>query len=90
MTEREAELEELLRRRDEKIAQLEQTVQALLRRIYGVKSEKLDAAQLQLLLDGDEPGKDRSSDGADAPEEDAAANASRVLIFYQNPDDLIN
>ncbi len=88
MTEREAELEAQLRERDEqlqkcleqlgqsneKIRQLEATVQALLRRIYGAKSEKLDPAQLELLLNGDEPGKDESSDGAGAPE-DAAANA---------------
>ena len=37
---------------------------ALLKRIYGAKSEKIDPAQLELLLAGDEPGKDGSSDGA--------------------------
>ena len=50
MTEREAELEALLRQRDEKIAQLEATVQALIKRIFGTKSEKIDPAQLELLL----------------------------------------
>jgi len=76
MTEREAaQLKEQLGAAHKKIAQLEETVQALLRRLYGAKSEKFDPAQLQLLLGGDELGKDQSSDGADAPEEDGAANA---------------
>jgi len=67
--------DEELRKRDAMIARLEETVQALLKRIYGAKSEKLDPAQLELLLSGQEPGKPESSDGADAPEEDGAANA---------------
>ena len=83
MTEREAQLEamvrrleEELRKGDEKIRRLEETVAALLKRIYGTKSEKIDPAQLELLLAGDEPEKAGSSDGADAPEEDDAANAN--------------
>jgi transposase len=77
MTEREAQLEEELRKSNEKIRRLEETVAALLKRIYGAKSEKIDPAQLELLLAGDEPGKAGSSDGADAPAEDDAANAKR-------------
>jgi len=72
MTERVAKLEAMLRERDEKIRRLEETVAALLKRIYGASSEKIDPAQLELLLNGDEPGKDGSSDGADAPEEEDA------------------
>ena len=35
------------------IAQLKQTIDALVRRIFGAKSESLDPAQLLLLLDAD-------------------------------------
>lgn len=84
MTEREVELEaqlrlrdEELRQRDEKIAQLEATVQALIKRIFGTKSEKIDPAQLELLLGGDVPGKPEASDGSDEPEEASDANASK-------------
>jgi transposase len=59
MSPREAELtQELLDCREElarayaKIATLEQTVEILIRRIFGKKSEKLDPAQLLLLLQG--------------------------------------
>lgn len=84
MTEREAELEamlrerdEELRQRDEKIARLEATVQSLIKKIFGAKSEKIDPAQLELLLGADEPGKPEASDGSDEPEEAAAANAAK-------------
>lgn len=77
MTEREAELEAMLRERDAKIARLEATVQALIQRIFGTKSEKIDPAQLELLLGGDEPGKPEASDGSDKPEEASDANANR-------------
>jgi transposase len=57
MTPREAELMELLRQKDEQIARLtahisllEQKVDLLVRRIFGARSEKLNAAQLELLL----------------------------------------
>ena len=57
MTPREAELTEQLRQKDEEIARhktqiklLEQKVDLLVRRIFGAKSEKLNAAQLELLL----------------------------------------
>jgi transposase len=57
MTPREAELTEQLRQKDEQIARLtahvallEQKVDLLVRRIFGARSEKLNAAQLELLL----------------------------------------
>lgn len=64
--------DEELRQRERKIAQLEASVQALLRRLYGAKSEKLDPAQLELLLSDLEAGKGEASSGADAPEEESA------------------
>ena len=67
--------EEMIRERDARIHFLEAKVDALIKRIFGASSEKIDPAQLELLLGGVEPGKAGSSDGADAPEEDAAANA---------------
>lgn len=67
---REAELMEIIRLKDEEnarlrahIALMEQRIDLLVRRIFGAKSEKLDAAQLELLLSlGDEsPGKPGAS-----------------------------
>jgi transposase len=56
MTEREAELtrqNEVLRQEN---ALLRQKIDALVRRVFGSSSEQLDPAQLQLLLQGQEPG----------------------------------
>ncbi len=50
MTPREAELSEQLRQAHLKIKLLEQKIDLLVRRIFGSKSEKLNAAQLELLL----------------------------------------
>lgn len=75
MTPREAELLEQLRQKEEEIARLreqlklmeqttgllEQKIDLLVRRIFGVKSEKLNAAQLELLLLQDEAGKEPAS-----------------------------
>jgi len=62
--EREQELLRELKERDEKIARLEQEnallkqkVDLLVKRIFGASSEKLDARQLELLLEGSSPGK---------------------------------
>src|SRR4051794_8987421 len=83
MTPREAELTEQLRQKDELLRQrgdeiarfkteiklLEQKVDLLVRRIYGARSEKLNAAQLELLLlQEDAAGKDPASleDSAEA------------------------
>jgi transposase len=68
MTPREAELLQELRQKDEENARLraqtkllEQKIDLLVRRIFGVKSEKLNAAQLELLLLQDEAGKEPAS-----------------------------
>jgi len=62
--EREHKLLRELKERDEKIARLEQEntllkqkVDLLVKRIFGASSEKLDARQLELLLEGSSPGK---------------------------------
>ena len=47
---------------------LEEKVDLLIRRIFGAKSEKLDAAQLELLLSGLEPGKSLASEDQVSPE----------------------
>jgi hypothetical protein len=62
---REAELSRQLQERDEqlqranaRIALLEAKIDLLVRKLFGAQSEKLDPAQLLLLLQGmDEPGK---------------------------------
>ena len=66
---REAELERQLRLKDEENARLkaqvkllEQKIDLLVRRLFGASSEKLNAAQLELLLlQQDGPGKDPAS-----------------------------
>jgi transposase len=64
---REAELVEQLRQKDEENARLrmqikllEQKIDLLVKRVFGASSEKLDAAQLQLLLAMEEPGGPKS------------------------------
>jgi transposase len=67
---------------------LEQKLDYVLRQLFGAKSEKLDPAQLELLLEGLVPGKSPapSDDETSAPEEDGAkrkgkkrgANRSRI------------
>lgn len=47
---------------------LEEKVDLLIRRIFGAKSEKLNAAQLELLLSGLEPGKSPASEDQVSPE----------------------
>ena len=68
--EQQRKAEERLAQRDEEIVRLTMKVQALILQIFGKSSEKLDPAQLQMLLDGIEPGKEVSSGDADAPAED--------------------
>ncbi|MGI8604872.1 MAG: IS66 family transposase [Verrucomicrobiales bacterium] len=70
MTEREAELikkleqkEEELRQAHQKIKLLEQKIDLLVRRIFGSQSEKVDPAQLEMLLFSEEErGKEQSGD----------------------------
>lgn len=68
----------------------------MLRQLFGRKSEKLDAAQLELLLEGLTPGKTPASPGDEtsAPEEDRGkgrknrkrgANRSRITGLAQLP-----
>ena len=72
---REAELvrqlqarEEELRQANAKIALLQQKIDALVRRIFGSKSEKLDPRQMQLLLQLTLPvATDRSTRNAGLP-----------------------
>jgi len=72
---REAELLSQLKARDERLAALEkenellrQKLDLLVRRLFGAKSEKLDPAQLLLLLHGlDEPGKAPEPVATEAP-----------------------
>jgi hypothetical protein len=76
---REAELLAELKARDERLAALEkenallrQKIDLLVRKLFGTPSEKLDPAQLLLLLQGlDEPGK--------APEPVAGSPAHQPL-----------
>lgn len=89
MTPREAELMEQVRRRDEENARLktqvkllEQKIDALARRIFGVKSEKLNPAQLELLLLQVEAGKgpaspEISASAGDSWEADSKRSSSR-------------
>lgn len=58
ITPREAELLERIERVEKENALLRQKIDLLVRRLFGAQSEKLDPAQLLLLLQGlDEPGK---------------------------------
>jgi hypothetical protein len=75
-TELRAELRRLSQQLEEALrenALLREKIDALARRLFGVKSEKLDPAQLLLLLQGlDEPGK------APEPVEAEASRRSKV------------
>lgn len=68
-------LREQVAERDARIAVLEQKIDLLVRRLFGAKSEKLDPAQLELLL-GEGPGKDEASHGDSAPVTEAAGEPS--------------
>ena len=83
MTPREKQLEELLAnaqqalaQRDVEIKLLQQKLDLLIKRVFGSKSEKLDPAQLELLLSGQELGKPQAScdskENEDPQEEEAA------------------
>ena len=61
-------LREQITRLEKENALLREKLDALARRLFGVKSEKLDPAQLHLLLQGlDEPGKAPEPVAAEAP-----------------------
>jgi transposase len=62
---REQHLLDEIAKRDQQIALLEQKIDALVRRIFGAKSETLDPAQLELLLDPDALKKAPAAASAD-------------------------
>jgi len=79
---REAELLEIIRQKDEEIARLrshvvllEQKIDLLVRRIFGASSEKLNAAQLELLLNP-ESAKPSGKDDASGAELEASLPAT--------------
>jgi transposase len=82
---REAELLAELKVRDERLLALEkenallrQKIDLLVRKLFGAKSEKLDPAQLLLLLQGlDEPGKAPEPVVAEAPRRSTAPSPPR-------------
>lgn len=55
--------------RDGEIERLKLKVKALMMRLFGASSEKLDPAQLQMLLDGLEGGGETAGEGDDGDEE---------------------
>jgi len=65
---------------------LEQKVDALLKILYGVKSEKIDPAQLQLLLEGFEPEKPQAPSGNEEqpPEEGAETKSTKKKTKAKN------
>ena len=72
MTEREAALESELKASRIKVDLLEQKVDALIRMLYGAKSEKLDPNQLMLLQD-----LESKKDDAPAPDTEPEAGATK-------------
>src|SRR5437016_10587855 len=75
MSPREAELTKQLEEKEQQLAQanrkielLQQKIDLLVRRMFGSRAEKLDRAQLLLLLEGlDEPGKAPEPVAAEVP-----------------------
>jgi transposase len=60
-----ARRDEIIARQAAEIAILKQTIDALCRRVFGASSEKLDPAQLELMLGGDLAKKAPAADPAD-------------------------
>jgi transposase len=87
--EREHLLDEIARR-DKRIALLEQKVDALVRRLFGTKSEALDPAQLELLLNPDTVKKPEATGADDAPVAECSAKPrqARAERKPRVPDDL--
>ncbi len=61
MTEREQELENEVLQLREEVRLLKQKLDHVIRQLFGAKSEKLDPDQLELLLQGLDPGKEPAS-----------------------------
>jgi len=64
-SEEKQKLLDIIERQAAEILVLRQTIDALTRRIFGAKSEKLDPAQLLLLLESDHPKKPQAAAPAD-------------------------
>ena len=73
LEERDQQREKHCRQLQEQVAILTQQVEYLKRRLFGKSSEKLEHPELF----GDEPGKEVSFDGADAPAEDDASGGPK-------------
>ena len=84
-TPREIELSEMLARATAQLGEvrmenklLREKIDALLRRLFGAQSEKIDAAQLLLMLQGlDAPGKAEEPVEAEAPRRSTAPSPPR-------------
>lgn len=81
ISEREQFLLDEIARRDARIALLEQKLDLLVRRIFGAKSETLDAGQLELLLEDEAAKKPDAAGSDDAP----AAEVGRAQRIPRKP-----
>ena len=96
MSPREAELTKQLEEKEQQLAQanrkielLQQKIDLLVRRIFGSKGEKLDSAQLLLLLQGlDEPGKAPEPVAAEAPRRSKVQSPPRERSRSRLPEHL--
>src|SRR6516225_8207392 len=93
MSPREAELTQQLEQALQVMASLQrenqllrEKVSLLVRRVFGSSSEKLDAAQLQLLLSGAEPAEPAAEQKAPQPK--PQAHASRKAKLPRLPENL--
>jgi len=75
--EREQELLQENARLRQEIALLQQKLDLVLRRIFGAKSEQLDARQLELLLEGIPPGKSPEPVAVEEPRRSKAPSSPR-------------
>jgi transposase len=96
LTARETELLNELKVRDQRLSELEkenallrQKIDALARRIFGVKSEKLNPAQLMLLLQEiEQPGKSPEPVAAEEPRRSKVPSPPRERRRQRLPEDL--
>jgi len=67
---------------------LREKVNLLLRRVFGASSEKMDLAQLELLLSGSEPVEPAAESKTEAPKPKAPVQAPRKARLPRLPDNL--
>src|SRR5689334_19575547 len=67
---------------------LREKVNLLLRRVFGTSSEKMDLAQLQLLLSGVEPAEPAAEQKAEPPKPKAPVQAPRKAKLPRLPETL--